>query len=347
LIKAGGPTYGREINEGGPPMALNSAILKGTTPNPRLEQAAAGPPSIKPAPPADDAEAVRRIQRGLVALGLPLPRSFPLGPSQPPDGAYGQETYNAVIKFQQTHFPTQPGEWDGRAGKNTLLKMDSLLPAGGTAPAPVPVPPVDKPKVIADAKARSRTEVTVVLNRMNAFESAIRAADLASGNQKILAIQTLGRLFARDIAIIADKLRTSGDPLSAQFRGALASAKTLVQNNLGATSGIIDEGNLGRCTASNFSPPGVPFAATTRTAPDPRVSVCTPFFAQNDDMKRDVITHEFFHLLGLADVNAINNTADALNDANTMAQVVAYMHDRARTRDSSGLSQPRVTYPTP
>jgi hypothetical protein len=91
----------------------------------------------------------------------------------------------------------------------------------------------------------------------------------------------------------------------------------------------------------------VPFAATTRTDPDPRVSVCTPFFAQNDDMKRDVITHEFFHLLGLADMGAVNNTADALNDANTVAQVVAYMHDRTRTRDSSGLSQPRVVYPTP
>jgi hypothetical protein len=120
-----------------------------------------------------------------------------------------------------------------------------------------------------------------------------------------------------------------------------------VQLNIQATSGVIDQGNLGRCTASNFNPPGVPFAATTRTNPDPRVSVCTPFFAQNDDMKRDVITHEFFHLLGLADVNAINNTADALNDANTVAQVVAYTHDRARTRDSSGLSQPRVTYLSP
>jgi peptidoglycan hydrolase-like protein with peptidoglycan-binding domain len=328
-------------------MALNSAILKGTTPNPRLEQAAAGPPSIKPAPPADDAEAVRRIQRGLVALGLQLPKSFPNGASQPPDGAYGQETFNAVIKFQKTQFPTQPGEWDGRCGKNTLLRMDSLLPVNGTPPAPVPVPPVDKTKVIADAKARSRAELTVVLNRMHVFESSIRAADLASGNQKILAIQTLGRLFARDIAIIADKLRVSSDPLSREFRGALASAKALVQSNLIATSGVIDEGNLGRCAPSNFSPPGVPFAATRRTDPDPRVSVCTPFFAQNDDMKRDVITHEFFHLLGLADMRAINNTADALNDANTMAQVAAYMHDRARTRDSSGLSQPPVTYPSP
>jgi len=46
-------------------------------------------------------------------------------------------------------------------------------------------------------------------------------------------------------------------------------------------------------------------------------------------------------------MRAINSSADALNDANTVAQVVAYMHDRTRTRDSSGLSQPSVTYPSP
>jgi peptidoglycan hydrolase-like protein with peptidoglycan-binding domain len=329
-------------------MALNSAILKGTTPNARLEQAAVGPPSIKPAPPADDVEAVQRIQRALVALGHALPKSFPNGASQPPDGQYGQETFQAVKKFQQRVFPTQPGEWDGRVGKNTLLKMDALLPAGAApAPVPVPVPPVDKNKVIADANARSRASLLVVLTRMQSFEAAISAADRLDGNNKILAIQALGRGFARDIAIIADKLRTNGDPLSRDFRAALASARALVQRNIGTTSGVIDEGTLGRCAASNFNPPGVPFAATRQSDPDPRVSVCSPFFAQNDDMKRDVITHEFFHLLGLADMNAINNTADALNDANTVAQVVAYMHDRARTRDSSGLSQPRVRYPSP
>jgi peptidoglycan hydrolase-like protein with peptidoglycan-binding domain len=329
-------------------MALNSAILKGTARNARLEQAAAGPPSIKPSPPADDVDAIQRIQRALVALGQPLPRSFPNGASQPPDGQYGQETFQAVMKFQQRVFPTQPGEWDGRVGKNTLQKMDALLPAGAApGPVPVPVPPVDKNKVIADATARSRASLRVVLARMVTFEAAINAADRLDGNNKIVAIQTLGRGFARDIAIIADKLRTNGDPLSRDFRAALASARALVLQNIGAASGVIDEGSLGRCAASNFKPPGVPFAATRRTDPDPRVSVCTPFFAQNDDMKRDVITHEFFHLLGLADMDAINNTADALNDANTVAQVVAYMHDRVRTRDSSGLSQPRVTYPSP
>jgi peptidoglycan hydrolase-like protein with peptidoglycan-binding domain len=327
-------------------MALRSAILAGTTANTRLEQAALHPPSIKAAPPNDDVDAVQRIQRALVALGFPLPNSFPSGASQPPDGKYGQETFQAVLRFQQREFPRQSNEWDGRVGKNTLEKMDALLPRRGAAPTPTP-PPIDKPRVIADALARSRASLRVVLTRMQAFESAINAADRLDGNSKIIAIQALVRGFSRDMAIVTDKLRTSSDPLSREFRAALASARSLVQNNLNATSGVIDEGNLGRCAPTNFSPPGVPFAATTRSAPDPRVSVCTPFFAQNDEMKRDVITHEFFHLLGLADMSSINSTADALNDANTVAQVVACMHDRARTRDSSGLSQPSVVYPSP
>jgi hypothetical protein len=212
---------------------------------------------------------------------------------------------------------------------------------------PAPDPPIDKNTITTQAKTRSRASLAVVLRRMQAFEAAIDAVDRLDGNNKIVAFTALGRGFARDIAIIADKLKTKSDPLSTEFRAALASARQLVLANIGATSGVIDEGAVGRCNPTQFKPPGVPFAATRRTDPDPRVSVCTPFFAQNDDMKRDVITHEFFHLLGLADMNPINSTADALNDANTVAQVVAYMHDRTRTRDSSNLSQPPVAYPSP
>jgi hypothetical protein len=60
-----------------------------------------------------------------------------------------------------------------------------------------------------------------------------------------------------------------------------------------------------------------------------------------------VITHEFFHLVGLTDRPIIANTSDALEDANTMAQLVAYVHDRTRWNDSSGLSKPPVIYPAP
>jgi len=67
----------------------------------------------------------------------------------------------------------------------------------------------------------------------------------------------------------------------------------------------------------------------------------------NAHLHRDVITHEFFHLIGLIDHPLIASTADALNDANTMTQLVAYIHDRDRWEDSSGLARPAMIYPAP
>lgn len=107
-------------------MPLRSEILAG---NARLEAAANGAPSVKKAPPADDPDAVRRIQKALVALGFPLPISFP--PGGEPDGKFGTETFNAVIAFQRHAFPGEPGQWDGRVGKNTLAAMDDALSADG------------------------------------------------------------------------------------------------------------------------------------------------------------------------------------------------------------------------
>jgi peptidoglycan hydrolase-like protein with peptidoglycan-binding domain len=115
-------------------MALESAILSGNT---RLEQAVSGGPSVKKRPPDDDADAVRRIQNALVALGIPLPKSFSNGAGGAPDGIFGDETHKGLQKFQQQVFPSSPGEWDGRAGKKTLTEMDQRLPKGA-APPPGP-----------------------------------------------------------------------------------------------------------------------------------------------------------------------------------------------------------------
>jgi peptidoglycan hydrolase-like protein with peptidoglycan-binding domain len=106
---------------------LRSSILSG---NARLDDAAAGGPSVKKAPPADDPDAVRRIQKALAALEFSLPRSFPAGADNEPDGKYGDETHQTVIAFQKKAFPTEPGQWDGRCGKNTLGRMDEMLLEG-------------------------------------------------------------------------------------------------------------------------------------------------------------------------------------------------------------------------
>lgn len=112
-------------------MSLQSAILTGSK---RLEQAVSGGPSVKSAPPADDIDAVRRVQKALVALGLGhmLHLSFPNGPAQEPDGKFGNETSQAVIAFQKREFPFNSLEWDGRVGRKTLEKMDALLPVAAS-----------------------------------------------------------------------------------------------------------------------------------------------------------------------------------------------------------------------
>lgn len=110
----------------------------------RLDEAfASRSRTIRPAPPADDPEAIRRIQKALVMLVGPaaMNKSFPNGFDQDPDGKYGQQTMDAVIAFQKTAFPTQPQEWDGRCGPRTLEKMNDALP-GKLAPVPPPPPPV-------------------------------------------------------------------------------------------------------------------------------------------------------------------------------------------------------------
>lgn len=106
-------------------MPLQSQILAGS---PRLEQTASGGASIKRAPPAEDLDAVRRIQKALVVLGIPLPLSFPQGLQAEPDGKFGNETFQAVVAFQKRVFPSTSLEWDGRVGRKTLEKMDAQLP---------------------------------------------------------------------------------------------------------------------------------------------------------------------------------------------------------------------------
>jgi hypothetical protein len=179
--------------------------------------------------------------------------------------------------------------------------------------------------------------VNAALLRMQALQSELQRIDGLNGISKVDAIRNMTRAFAREIALLELRLFLPPDPLSATFRDALGKVVGLIRQNQLATSTLRDDGVDGRCKATNFSPPGVPFAASNQTDSDPRVSICDPFFASNNaDLQRDVITHEFFHLVGLADVTGVRTTAQALNNANTLAQIVAWTVDRRRQNNSDG-----------
>jgi hypothetical protein len=262
-----------------------------------------------------------------------------------------RKTLNEVYVFMEG----RPGARTGHvAPHDERVLFEHLRVAVSSGPlcvqhiAPHVTPPgPTHDEAIAAAHRASRIALGSVVRRLRQLQGELTRIDRLDGVEKISAIQLLNRAFARDIAVVKDKLSLGPDPLSAPFRAALDKACSLMEQNLSAKSGIIDEGAHGRCAPDHYSPPGIPFAATLASAPDPRVSACTPFFAQSAAMQRDVITHEFFHLLGLADMPSIATTPDALNDANTMAQIVAYLVDRTRTRDSSDMGQPKIPYPSP
>jgi hypothetical protein len=169
---------------------LQSTILSG---NARLDSAFSGGPSVKTAPPPDDVDAVRRIQKGLKALGYSLPISFAKGTGGEPDGKFGQETYQAVIAFQRSAFPGQSSEWDGRVGHKTLEKMDALLPRGGAPPAPTPPTP---PAVTDRVCGPDVTEqVAKVWNQMQSdFNSLVRAKKIAACNAVLIPVTNPGDL---------------------------------------------------------------------------------------------------------------------------------------------------------
>ena len=228
--------------------------------------------------------------------------------------------------------------------QNTFAEMDATLPVTLAAPRVPSIPTHEE--LILRAFESSRLSLGWVHWRLGLLEQTIKDADRFHGIAKINALAGIRAIFSRDIAVLSDKLRTNKDPLSSEFRSVLQKALLLVRRNLYEKSLIIDEGTGGRCDPK-FWGGAMPFAAATPWDPEPRISVCAPWFPMNADLHRDVITHEFFHLVGLIDKPVIGDTCAALDDANTMAQVVAYIHDRSRWKDSSGLSKPTAIYPAP
>ena len=228
--------------------------------------------------------------------------------------------------------------------ENTFAKMNVIVSATPIKPT-VPSTPTHA-DLITQAFEASRMSLRWVLGRLGLLQQTIRDADRLHGKAQIMALAALGMNFSRDIVVLSDKLQTSRDPLSSEFQQALQKALQLIRRNLCEEGSIIEEGTTGRCDPKSWGG-AMPFAAATPWDPEPRVSVCAAWFEMNEDLHRDVLTHEFFHLVGLIDKPVIANTSDALDDADTMAQVVAYIHDRRRWEDSSGLSRPTIIYPAP
>ena len=292
-------------------------------------------------------QSVARVQVALTQVGYSMPKSVSTGGA---DGIFGDETLATVRQFQADNGLRV----DGMIGEHTLDALDAAL---NRLPAPPPAPPLPPPApdhdaVIQTALRRSRAAVHMALARLMALQGSIEGVDKLNGPQKIAAIVAMTRAFPREIAVVSKRLLVSQDALTGEFRDALDKAISLIRLNQAVSSNIKDDGVTGRCDPKNFQPPGTPFGATNADQPDPRVSVCQPFFDTSlaftaQDLQRDVITHEFFHLVGLDDVTGVDTTEKALRNANTLAQIVAWIVDRHRQKNSDGNEAAIPPLPSP
>jgi hypothetical protein len=292
---------------------------------------------------------VHKIQGALLRIAAKDPKlrgKITISPGEINTQTYGDSTARAVLAYKRDrkiiNFSYEKTA-DDIVGIMTISRLDDEI-AGIEPPAP---PVRTHAQMIADAFSSSRKAVAFTLTQLRLLEAAINGAVNANGPAKVVAIQTLFRVHARNIAVISQRLFVS-DPLSTEYRTALGKAIALIEQNGRETSTIIDSGATGRCdpTAPQNNG-GVPFGASTKADPDPRVSACNPFFASKADLQRDVITHEFFHLVGLADVKGTDTTAKALNNANTLAQIVAWITDRTRQVNSDGQEAAVPALPAP
>lgn len=256
---------------------------------------------------------------------------------------YGTTTAAAVLTYKKKRGiinRSYQHRADDIVGKMTIARLDDEM-FGKEGHTPSGATHAD---IIRNAFNASRDSLRNALRLLRSLETSVNNVAALTESEKSKALTELITNEARDILVLSRRLLTSADPLSKEFRDALHKTIDVLQQNLNQSSTgtdplaiIVDQGSAGRCA---FSP--IPLASTQRKDPQPRVSVCDPFFTARDDLlRRDVITHEFFHLLGATDPgfdkdHSVSNTREALTNPNTLAQIVARLNDRTRQVNTDG-----------
>jgi hypothetical protein len=284
----------------------------------------------------------------ILKIQLALERLRPTGPviSQTEKSAmsYGSTTAAAVLNYKTTHVPpiinfAYQHAPDPILGQMTIKAMDEELL--GT-----PLP--DRNAVASRAHDASRASLHLALNHLRSLRTDINALPASSDPAFGGAMAALLIKHRRNIAVLAKRLVLTADPSSQAFRDALDKVIQLCERNLAQAKTILAAGTTGLCDPSApRNAKGLPHAWTLASQPDPKTHLCEPFFTSDPlDLQRDVITHEYFHIQGLADIS-VNNTADALRNANTIAQIVAFLADRFRQANSDGNERAVPPLPSP
>lgn len=274
----------------------------------------------------------------ILKIQLAIERLQPTGPSISAEEkkamSYGPTTAKAVLYYKTNHTPpiinsSYQRVPDNIVGQMTIMALDADL--FGT-----PLPNRD---AVADrAHDASRKALRQALSHLRQLRADIGLLPAATDPAFSGKMATLLLKHRRNIAVVARRLLLTADPASQAFRNALDKVILLCERNLAQQKTIRTAGTTGLCDpADPRNAKGLPWAWTLANRADPKTDLCEPYFTSASlDLQRDVITHEYFHIQGLDDIENLQSTVDAFRNANTIAQIVAYLTDRFRQINSDG-----------
>jgi hypothetical protein len=330
-------------------MSLQSQLLRGDA---KLEAAAVSDPAhILPGAVGGH---VAKIQQVLIELDGAV-----IDPGELHDARYGPSTANAVLAYKQKRniinrsYQTRP---DNIVGKMTIASMDQEMRQREGPPSGYYVCTLDSPcpqEVLSVCKLRLGFALATGGVRGSAGPTApppatdpqvMQAAFQESRRTLGLAITTLSTLQGKLVMgneLLSDEEKQAFvavvswlkiDPPIVSREG-----KLKVARHIGTAINLMNQ-NLAVKTSKGQVPPfrrvSATYHAQTYGNPDRGVDCGEPFFTHDGPKcRRDVMTHEFFHFVGLHHGGGalqgptirmnIKTTAQALDSADNLAQLVA------------------------
>jgi hypothetical protein len=255
---------------------------------------------------------------------------------------YGQSTADAVVSFKkkrgiinrsyQTQVDNIVGKMTMAALDKEILAQENAAPSGKTCILVSATPSdVFGGLVVGDSfavtgPAGGRSDADVMAAALRASRSTVRSArdklfDLAN---VIRQNKPLTPALAKIFGVATKWLKLPASQQAALPH--LDAATNLMLRNISVKTSTFTEVQLTRVAATTFH------AESNISAPDLGVRCGTPFFTvDGPNCRRDVITHELFHLVGVGHGGSPGDTvrrnvttpALALDSADNLAQMVA------------------------
>lgn len=199
------------------------------------------------------------------------------------DCIFGNRTFNSVYSFQQQVFPGQFKEHDGIVGDHTWAALNRTTPGGLATP---PIQQADPDRTIMDtANAQSRNILIAAILLLSSLEFFVRS------NLPLLPEHQ------QTIDAVRDQLFIQ--PNDPNYLNVIRDAMNLMNKNLTTKTQIVSERHslFSRCGPSDWAYSYIGY-------PPLNIHCCEMFFSvASPACRRDLITHEYFHTIGLVHKN--------------------------------------------